>query len=105
MTTISSPAIRRKVGDAKRREEVLPFQKCLILSCAKNIREELSRVMINRVPQPPLLAFAPHQAPHGIPLGGLNLPQDDGNVLRIKRREPSFMDLCYRRLFFSRIAN
>jgi hypothetical protein len=47
--------------------------------------------MINRVPQPPLLAFAPHKAPHFIHLGGINLPQDNVNLRRIKRVEQSFI--------------
>jgi hypothetical protein len=61
--------------------------------------------MINRVPQPPLLAFAPHKAPHFIQLGGINLPKDNVNLRRSKRAEHSLIDLCEGRLFFSRVAN
>src|SRR6266446_4107193 len=56
--------------------------------------------MINRVPQPPLLAFATHKTPHFIHLGGLNLPKDDVNVRRIKRVEYPFIHLFDGRLFF-----
>src|SRR5713101_34275 len=49
--------------------------------------------MINRVPQPPLLAFAPHKAPHFIHLGGINVPKDNVNLRRSKRVEQSFIDL------------
>jgi hypothetical protein len=57
-------------------------------------------VMINRVPQPPLLAFAAHKAPHFIHLGGINLPKDNVNLRRIKRVEQSFIHLFDGRLFF-----
>jgi hypothetical protein len=43
--------------------------------------------MIDRVPQPPLLAFAAHKAPHLIYLSSINLPKDDVNLWRIKRGE------------------
>jgi hypothetical protein len=56
--------------------------------------------MINRVPQPPLLAFATHKTPHFIHLGGLNVPKDDVNVRRIKRVEYLFIHLFDGRLFF-----
>jgi hypothetical protein len=56
--------------------------------------------MINRVPQPPLLPFTPHKAPHLIQLGLLHLPKDDVNVLRIKRVEQPCVHLLDDRLFF-----
>src|SRR5262252_5718641 len=62
--------------------------------------QDLSRVMINRVPQPSLLAFAAHKAPHLIHLGLLHLPKDDINVQRIKRVEQPFIHLLDGWLFF-----
>src|SRR3989442_15932454 len=56
--------------------------------------------MIYRVPQPPLLAFAAHKAPHLIHLGLLHLPKDDVNLLRIKRVEQPCVHLLDDRLFF-----
>ena len=56
--------------------------------------------MINRMPQPPLLAFAPHKAPHFIYLDGINLPKDNVNVRRSKRVEQSLMNLCDGGRFF-----
>ncbi len=59
--------------------------------------------MIDRVPQPPLLAFAAHKAPHLIHLSGINLPKDDVNVWRIKHVEQPFVHLLDgRRFFFQR---
>ena len=56
--------------------------------------------MINRVPQPSLLTFAPHKAPHFIHLGGINLPKDNVNLWRSKRVEQSLIDLFDGRFFF-----
>src|SRR5213593_1077533 len=56
--------------------------------------------MFDGVPQPALLTFAAHKAPHLIHLGLLHLPQDDVNVLRIKRGEQPFIHLFDRGLFF-----
>jgi hypothetical protein len=57
-------------------------------------------MVINGMPQPSLLAFAAHKAPHFIHLGLLHLPQDDVNVLRIKHVEQPFIHLLNGRRFF-----
>jgi hypothetical protein len=56
--------------------------------------------MIDRVPQPPLLAFAAHQAPHLLHLGLLRLLKHDVNVRRIKGVEQPCIHLLDGRLFF-----
>src|SRR2546426_9519432 len=56
--------------------------------------------MIDRGPQPSLLAFAAHKAPHLIHLGFLHLPKDDVNVQRSKRVEQPFVHLLDGWLFF-----
>src|SRR6266446_611834 len=56
--------------------------------------------MIYCVPQPPLLAFAAHKAPHLIHLSSINLPKDDVNLWRITRVEQLFVHLLDGRLFF-----
>src|SRR5690242_11617777 len=56
--------------------------------------------MIYCVPQPPLLAFAAHKAPHLIHLSSIHLPKDDVNLWRIKRVEQLFVHLLDGRLFF-----
>jgi hypothetical protein len=50
-------------------------------------------MVINRMPQPPLLAFAAHKAPHLIHLGGLYLVDDDLHLLSINTLKKSFIDL------------
>jgi hypothetical protein len=50
-------------------------------------------VVINRMPQPPLLAFAAHKAPHLIHLGCLHFVDDDLYLLSIKTLEKPFIYL------------
>jgi hypothetical protein len=50
-------------------------------------------VVINRMPQPPLLAFAAHKTPHLIHLSSLHLVDDDLYLLSVKTLEQSFIDL------------
>src|SRR5712691_1489046 len=56
--------------------------------------------MIDGMPQPPLLAFAAHKAPHFIYLSLLHLPHDDVHLRRIKRVEQPFIHLLDGWLFF-----
>ena len=51
--------------------------------------------MINRMPQPPLLAFAAYKAPHLIHLGCFHLVDDDLHLLSIKTLEKAFIYLLY----------
>jgi hypothetical protein len=69
------------------------FQEDVILSRPKDRGSDLSRVVINRMPQPPLLAFAAHKAPHFIHLGCLHLVDDDLHLLRITALEKPFIDV------------
>jgi hypothetical protein len=50
-------------------------------------------VVINGMPQPPLLAFAADKAPHLIHLGCCHLVDDDLYLLSIKTLEKAFIDL------------
>jgi hypothetical protein len=57
----------------------LTFQKASVLSRTKGISEDLSCVVISRMPQPPRLAFAAH---HTLPLTHLGGLVDDDLHLR-----------------------
>ena len=65
----------------------------MILACPKDRGQDLSRMMINRMPQPPLLAFAAHKAPHLLHLDGLYLVDDDLHLLSINTLKKSFIDV------------
>ena len=84
MAAIGPPSIRIKVRDTKWCSACFQWEEGLILTGAKDIRSDLSCVMVDGVPQPALLAFASHKAPHLIPLGGLTLPNDALKLRRIK---------------------
>jgi len=45
------------------------------------------------MPQPPLLAFAAHKAPHLLHLGGLSLVDDALHLLSINTLKKSFIDV------------
>jgi hypothetical protein len=48
---------------------------------------------------------AAHKAPHFVQLAVLHLADDDIKLGRIKAFQETFVGLCDRRLFFSRVAN
>ena len=50
MAALGPPTIRKPVHDAKRRYEFLQLYEGLILACAKDLRDDLSRVMIDGRP-------------------------------------------------------
>src|SRR5882724_9812141 len=52
------------------------------------------------MPEPPLLTFAAHKAPHLIDLGFFYLVDNDLHLRRIKRLKQSFIGLLDERLFF-----
>jgi hypothetical protein len=61
-------------GDAKRRQQGAEFQKRRILPGADDIRQHSPRVMVNRMPEPPLGRFGPDETPHFIQLDGALWP-------------------------------
>jgi hypothetical protein len=87
VTTISTPPVCVKPRDAKWPQQGFKFQEDLIRACAKDIGSDLSCAVINRMPQPPLLVFALHKAPHLIHRGSLSLVDDDLHLLSIKLLE------------------
>ena len=76
----------------------------MILSCPEDIGEDLSCMVLNGMPYPPLLTFAAHKAPPLIDLGCLHLVDDDLTLRRIKRLEQSFIGLLDERLFFLMVS-
>jgi hypothetical protein len=70
MTLIDTRLIRVIPGDAKGGEQGLEFQEYRLLSGTDYRGEHSSRTMIDRMPQPPLSRFGPHETLHFIQLGG-----------------------------------
>src|SRR5262245_29291952 len=62
-------------------------------------------MMVDRMPEPSLLPFAAHKAPHFIHLGVLDLSDADVKLSRIKALQETFIDLCDHGLFFFKHIN
>ena len=57
MALVGAPAVRVVPCDAKRLQESLQAQKDIILPPAEPIRQDIPGVVINRMPQPPLVGL------------------------------------------------
>src|SRR5262245_15071289 len=65
---VGTPSIGIEARDTKRLQQGLQLQKDPILALSKDISQHLPTVMINRVPQPPLVRFLADITPHLIEL-------------------------------------
>src|SRR5215510_9800527 len=61
VTCVGAPVIGVIALDAKRLEQPFALQKYLILPPAKDIRQDLARVVIDRMPPPALRVLRPHR--------------------------------------------
>ena len=61
-----------KVHQPKGLQQLLSLPKDRSCSTAKRIRQDHARQMINRLPQPALLSFAPDKTPHFLDLCGFH---------------------------------
>src|SRR5215510_1384353 len=68
MPLVGPPAVRVELCDAKGGQQLLELQKDVVLPSSEHIRQDLPRVMINRVPQPARVRFAAHKTPYFIQL-------------------------------------
>src|SRR6266511_3416090 len=66
MTPVCSPIVRLKACDPKGLQQHPQLQKHLILTPAKDIRQDLSSSVIDGMPQPSRFLFLAHKAPHFI---------------------------------------
>src|SRR4029434_7953609 len=66
MPLVSTPPIRVKPCDPKRRQQALEFKKNSILPPSKDIGQYLPTVMIYRMPEPSRMRFLGHIRPHFI---------------------------------------
>src|SRR5713101_1513411 len=68
MSCVRPPMVRREACEAEGLQQRLELQKDLILPTAKDIRQDGSCMMIDRMPQPALVPFLPNKAPHLVSL-------------------------------------
>jgi hypothetical protein len=64
MPLVGPPAICGKLRDAKRFQQLLELQEDVVFPSPNDIRSYLAWVMINGMPPPARMRFAPHVTPH-----------------------------------------
>src|SRR5262245_36538941 len=77
MSSIDTRLVCVIPGDAKRREQGAEFQEHRILAGTHHISQDSPCVMIDRMPEPSLSSFGPHETPHFIHFSGA--PWSDAN--------------------------
>ena len=92
-TTLGPPPVCVKVRDATWRSEFVPWSEGLLLAWAQDLGEDLSRVVLNRLPHPPRLACAAYKAPPLLHRGCFHLVDDDLHGLSLKTLEKACMYL------------
>gem|GEM_PF-2293942 len=63
MTRVRAPRVRRILRNAKRFQQAFEFQKHLIFATPKDVGQDLTAAVINRVPEPPRLSFPTYVGP------------------------------------------
>ncbi len=97
---IDSGRIRVEVLQAKGLEQLLQLDENRIRATAKRIRQDYATQMVNRVPQPALMGFAPHKTPHFIDLRCLHAPHFDRDRVRTTALHYAGVDLGEAGRFF-----
>jgi len=100
VTRVGAPIIGVIARDAKGREQHLQLQKHRVLAPPKDIRQHLSRMVIDRMPQPALRVLLPHVGPHLIDFRFVSPPDNHVHIVRRQRVEERLVHRGERRLFF-----
>jgi hypothetical protein len=78
---VGSPVVSIKAGYAKGHQQFLQLQKYDVFSISEYIRDNMPRVVIDRVPEPALVLLAADKAPHSVNLNRLNLLNFNDNIV------------------------
>ena len=97
MTRVGAPLIGVVVGQAEGIEQRLELEEHLIFTAAKDIREHLSRLMIDGMPEPARIAFPGHETPHFIHLGFTRALNVYRHLLWVQRAQQRRVDRLQRR--------
>jgi hypothetical protein len=93
--------IGRKTGEPEGLEQCFALQKDLVFAAPKDLRQDGTCVIIDRVPEPSWLVFLADKPPHFIHFCFRNVPHDPCHLIRVQQREQTVMDTAERRCFFS----
>src|SRR2546428_9995431 len=105
MPGICHPMIGIKAGEPKGLEQRFQLQKNLILATSKDIRQDRTRVVINRMPQPPLVLLLADKTPHLIYLGFPSSLNRYGHLLGVYGTKQSRVDRLKRSFFLFEFAH
>src|SRR5438093_1506075 len=83
MPGVRPPMIGRKAREPTRRQQRFALQKDCIFSTTKNIRQEGTRMMIDGMPPPALMAFLADNAPHVVHLSFPSSLKGSSHLLRV----------------------
>ena len=101
MSCVRAPMIGRKTGEPEGLEQCFALQKDLVFAAPKDLRQDGTCVIIDRVPEPSWLVFLTDKPPHFIHFCFRNVPHDPCHLIRVQQREQTVMDTAERRCFFS----
>jgi hypothetical protein len=91
MAVVDSRRIRIAMLQPKRLEQLLSLDTHFIRSTPEHICQDDSGEMGNRMPQPPLVGFAPHKTPHLINLRSFNSADFHRNCVRTTSLDHAFV--------------
>ena len=97
---IDSRRIGVKVHQTKRLEQLLQLSEDLIRPAPEHLGQDDAGQMINRVPQPALVGFAPHATPHLLDLRRLHAAHFDPDRVGTTPLDDAFVDRRERGRFF-----
>src|SRR5262245_24368407 len=108
LTLVGAPAVCVKLRGAKGCQQLLQLQEDVVLPPAEHIRQHLSRVVINGVPQPTRMRFFEHITPHFVEFGAeptthlkrIRTPDFHYHLLGIQGRPNAMLHRLQLRLFF-----
>lgn len=92
MTGRGPPIIRVIACDPQGLSQGLQLQKRLVLTRTQDVRQDLPRAVINRMPQPSLRFLLPHAGPHLIAFRFVRTADNHVHVARVQRIEQGVVD-------------
>ena len=103
MTRVRAPIVCIIPRDAKRFQQGFAFQKHLIFAAPKDVRQDVTTAVINRVSEPPRLTFLAHVGPHLVDFRFLSLLDHHVHVVRMQPVEEQLVHCGECRLFFFKV--
>src|SRR5712691_1813890 len=101
MSCVRAPMIGVKAGESKGLQERFELEKNVVLTPAKDLRQDCSSGVIDGMPQPALVAFLADKTPHLIHLGFPSSLNGDRHLFRVYGTKQSRVDRLESHFFLS----